>query len=167
MFAGGARLAALPVSLLVRGQRNPASRKKVLWRLYERRRQTPTLAAWSSDMILAHGARGPGFNSRSSPFATVAVAAGRVCHRYSGIWGLSHAAKSRQPLTRARATGDSGGDQNAAPRLHRGPWGFAMAHNCAECGFTEECATSNGGPALLRCSAKGPMPELDRKLSAN
>jgi len=32
------------------------------------------LAAWSSGMILASGARGPGFNSRSSP---VALASGR------------------------------------------------------------------------------------------
>ena len=86
MRAGGAHLAALPVSLLVRGQRNPTGRKKSLslWRPHERRRQRPILAAWSSGMILAQGARGPGFNSRSSPFATVAVAAGRVCHRYSG-----------------------------------------------------------------------------------
>ena len=33
------------------------------------------LAAWSSGMILASGARGPGFNSRSSPFRRALLAA--------------------------------------------------------------------------------------------
>ena len=32
-----------------------------------------SLAAWSSGMILASGARGPGFNSRSSPFSIAAI----------------------------------------------------------------------------------------------
>ena len=32
------------------------------------------LAAWSSGMILASGARGPGFNSRSSPLLIIADA---------------------------------------------------------------------------------------------
>ena len=33
-----------------------------------------SLAAWSSGMILASGARGPGFNSRSSPFSFASAA---------------------------------------------------------------------------------------------
>ena len=33
-----------------------------------------SLAAWPGGMILASGARGPGFNSRSSPFLFSAVA---------------------------------------------------------------------------------------------
>ena len=42
------------------------------------------LAAWSSGMILASGARGPGFNSRSSPFAGQRIVSRRGQERITG-----------------------------------------------------------------------------------
>ena len=47
---------------------------------------TATMAAWSSGMILASGARGPGFNSRSSP-----------CRQYRNSFSLG-TRTGRQPL---------------------------------------------------------------------
>ena len=45
------------------------------------------LACWSSGMILASGARGPGFNSRTGPFANLYVRENRTCYRYSSPGG--------------------------------------------------------------------------------
>ena len=47
------------------------------------------LAAWSSGMILASGARGPGFNSRSSPFS-YALAMFEFEYARSSEWLIQH-----------------------------------------------------------------------------
>ena len=65
--------------MLTTGFEEPLQRQVKFWMLrddsairvhgrYVRKHARTQLAAWSSGMILASGARGPGFNSRSSPY---------------------------------------------------------------------------------------------------
>ena len=65
--------------MLTTGFEEPLQRQVKFWMLrdgaairvhgpYVRKHARTQLVAWSSGMILASGARGPGFNSRSSPF---------------------------------------------------------------------------------------------------
>ena len=60
------------------------------------------LAAWSSGMILASGARGPGLNSRSSPMpmllATHSIASSWHLDHACATWDSSHCAEWTAPL---------------------------------------------------------------------
>ena len=86
-------LRSASLNLFGRGRRSEYSLKGVLelaW-MWPASKVSPcamseATAAWSSGMILAQGARGPGFNSQSSPFERHALALGggaenKPCHR--------------------------------------------------------------------------------------
>ena len=49
-------------------EENDRRKQRIGFCLEAEKKHIRSLAAWSSGMILAQGARGPGFNSRSSPF---------------------------------------------------------------------------------------------------
>jgi hypothetical protein len=63
-----------------------------------------TMAAWSSGMILASGARGPGFNSRSSP-----CVAGKGCFREAATHLLRASEKLGLPAHVAHCHGFESG----------------------------------------------------------
>ena len=77
------RLCTSACLLMVSGRRLDKSNSCMLRPLHQ-------LAVWSSGMILASGARGPGFNSRSSPFSN-ALAMFEFDHACSSEWSLSRA----------------------------------------------------------------------------
>ena len=87
--------------MLTTGFEEPLQRQVKFWMLrdgsairvhgpYVRKHARTQLAAWSSGMILTSGARGPGFNSRSSPFV-----------RENVKWGISlaHTFEQRAPFS--------------------------------------------------------------------
>ena len=68
VMRGAAQPHAEPCQCLANAAVHPASfAALVAWALRDHCLKKNHLAAWSSGMILASGARGPGFNSRSSP----------------------------------------------------------------------------------------------------
>ena len=78
----------------------------------------PSLAAWSSGMILASGARGPGFNSRSSPSSVVCSTQGGEAPRQTRRWCLAGADGLSRSHTRASCpSGPAPGFRPRAPQF--------------------------------------------------
>ena len=82
------------------------------WDATAGRARHTSLAAWSSGMILAQGARGPGFNSRSSPFLDQAL------HIALALW-IRAAGSFAGLATRKRACSDKAATSNKELQLVR------------------------------------------------
>ena len=81
-------------------------------------RKCPSMAAWSSGMILAQGARGPGFNSRSSPSSAVCSPQGGEAPRQTRRWCLAGADGLSRSHTRASCpSGPAPGFRPRAPQF--------------------------------------------------
>ena len=96
--------------------------------------QSYHLAVWSSGMILASGARGPGLNSQNSPIGCVYLvscsAAKLPAPAQSHPAGTSAAVRQRRwrqgPRDSARATGSSRGVEQAGPSRPARLWPLAL-----------------------------------------
>ena len=91
-------------------------------------RQCVSSAAWSSGMILASGARGPGFNARSSPWGVVKRRQPYLAARYAGaVYGF---VRTRTLLSRrvnvARASTHFPSDEGKKLREGRGVSGTVI-----------------------------------------
>ena len=99
--------------------------------------ESEQLAAWSSGMILAQGARGPGFNSRSSPCARMhsiwkGLALDAIAQAISsGGWRDRWVARSRNRVLPPQARNGSRGGRGGAARVSGGSAEMRCGKNMA------------------------------------